>query len=177
MTASTTSSPRCAGRQWRKIASSAARAIAASSTRNGTKQPRRYSSSSIPIEHHVSVTTTLAPSSASRGSSVKKIPCCVLAIAAIVASASKPLGVATTNSKSISAAASISELQTLLPSPSHAQRDPFNDPRRSITVIMSASNWHGCDRSVSPLITGTAAMSASSSALACAPVRITTASA
>jgi hypothetical protein len=39
---------------------------------------------------------------------------------------------------------------------------PASLARCSITVCMSARIWHGCDRSVSPLITGTVACSASS---------------
>ena len=79
-------------------------------------------------------------------------------------SGSNPFGQATASSKCISDAASISELQTLLPSPSQAQRDPASLARCSITVCMSASNWQGWVRSVSPLITGTVACCASSSA-------------
>ena len=46
------------------------------------------------------------------------------------------------------------------------QREPGQLGPRSITVSMSARIWHGCDRSVRPLITGTVACCASSSTLA-----------
>jgi len=57
----------------------------------------------------------------------------------------------------INPAASINELATLLPSPSQASCSPGSAKPCSTTVSRSATIWHGCDRSVRPLITGTSA--------------------
>ena len=54
----------------------------------------------------------------------------------------------------------------LLPSPLHATARPSIGPRCSSKVITSAMSWQGCVRSVSPLITGTSALAASSSSFA-----------
>jgi len=50
----------------------------------------------------------------------------------------------------------------LLPSPVQATTCPAIGPRCSSKVITSAMIWQGCEMSVSPLITGTVACSASS---------------
>ncbi len=71
-----------------------------------------------------------------------------------------------------SPAASISEERTLLPSPSQRVRARGSALPLSTIVSRSATIWHGCDRSVSPLITGTLAYSANSSTLAWSSVRI-----
>ena len=68
--------------------------------------------------------------------------------------------------------ATMSEWQTLFPSPRYATRTPSNPPSRSLIVITSASAWHGWKSSVSPLMTGMSAAAASSSTSACAKVRI-----
>jgi acyl-homoserine lactone acylase PvdQ len=73
-------------------------------------------------------------------------------------------------------AATISDAQTLLPSPRYATRMPSSRPKRSRIVITSASAWHGCVSSVSPLTTGIRACSASSSTSDCANVRTISAS-
>ena len=65
ITASVTSSPRWAGRQWRKMASGEARSISAVSTWNGSKACSRRSESASPMLTQVSVTTASAPSTAS----------------------------------------------------------------------------------------------------------------
>ena len=60
-------------------------------------------------------------------------------------------------------AASIHEFAMLLPSPIQAyfterKLCPTSSaPKRCTTVCRSASTWHGCSRSVRPLITGTGA--------------------
>ena len=78
------------------------------------------------------------------------------------------------------AAHSMSEWATLLPSPTYATTTPRRSaprPLRSRMVKMSASPWHGCDRSESPLMTGTPLNFANSSMVSCAFTRRTTASA
>ena len=85
--------------------------------------------------------------------------------------ASYPSGDAATNSIPSAAHICESDTQTLFPSPSHATRTPSKPPSRSRIVIASASAWHGCVSSVSPLTTGIRACSASSSTSDCANVR------
>ena len=60
-------------------------------------------------------------------------------------------------------AALIHEFAMLLPSPIQAYFFSFYLAELWRTVSRSASTWHGCSRSVSPLITGTSAYFASSS--------------
>ena len=66
--------------------------------------------------------------------------------------------------------------QTLLPSPTQAMVLPAIGPRCSSMVIRSARIWHGCDRSVRPLITGTVATRAKRSTSSWLLARIITAS-
>ena len=69
------------------------------------------------------------------------------------------------------AAACTQEVATLLASPIQAIVRPLMGPFSSSKVITSAITWQGCDRQVSPLITGTLACAASSSSVSCGPVR------
>ena len=80
-------------------------------------------------------------------------------------SGSYPLGHAIRRSKPRRWAASTHELATLLPSPMNATRIFRRSFPRSAAVIRSARTWHGWWRSVSPLITGTVAAAASSTAV------------
>jgi hypothetical protein len=73
----------------------------------------------------------------------------------------------------VSAAASISERATLLPSPMYATGRPSRSPKRSRSVSTSASAWHGWWSSVRALITGADEAAATSSTSRCANVRIT----
>ena len=66
----------------------------------------------------------------------------------------------------------ISEWQTLFPSPTYASRTPESVPKRSRSVIASASACRGWVSSVRPLITGIEACSANSSTSSCSNVRI-----
>ena len=75
-------------------------------------------------------------------------------------------GVATRRRKSNRSAACIQDASTLLASPLHATVRPGIGPRCSSKVITSAITWQGCERRVSPLITGTVACCASSSSIA-----------
>src|SRR5438094_875432 len=84
------------------------------------------------------------------------------AVATTPASGSYPGGHATTIEAPSSAPRSITEWQTLLPSPIHAIRTLAKSTPRSHKVKKSASAWHGCSRSDRPLITGTDAYRASS---------------
>ena len=72
ITASVTSSPRCAGRQWRK-SRRAWRAPSAPRRPESRRSPRARVGMAWPIEIQVSVTTMSAPSTASRGSRSKKM--------------------------------------------------------------------------------------------------------
>ena len=69
------------------------------------------------------------------------------------------------------AAACTQEVATLLASPIQAIVRPLIGPFSSSKVITSAITWQGCDRQVSPLITGTVACAASSVSVSCGPVR------
>jgi hypothetical protein len=66
-------------------------------------------------------------------------------------------GVATLSRNSNRSAACIQEASTLLASPVQATVLPRIGPRCSSKVSTSASTWQGCERRVSPLITGTVA--------------------
>ncbi len=63
---------------------------------------------------------------------------------------------------------------TLLPSPTKTSVLPFSPPNVSRIVSRSPSAWQGCDRSDSPLITGTREFAANSATVACVNVRSTT---
>src|SRR3972149_2208541 len=89
---------------------------------------------------------------------------------------SYPGGVATRSSKPPSAAAWISEWQTLSPSPMKATWIPARLPNSSSRGRTSASAWHGWCSFVSALITGIDDAAASSSTDACAKVRMVMAS-
>src|SRR5881398_1233086 len=85
---------------------------------------------------------------------------------------SYPSGHASRSSNPSTWAASIQLFAMLLPSPIHAIRLPSHPPTASRTVKRSASTWHGCDRSVRPLITGMVAWLASCSTSPWSNVRI-----
>ena len=89
-----TSSPRWAGRQWRKIAPVAARAISASSTRKPAKSSDalRLPLLSWPIDAQTSVLTTSAPAAASAGSRVTSTSVAAAPAPEIVGSGSYPSG-------------------------------------------------------------------------------------
>ena len=59
------------------------------------------------------------------------------------------------------------ELDTLFPSPTKQIFLPSQSPRCSLIVSTSARAWHGCSKSVSPLITGTSECLASSTTSEC----------
>ena len=67
-------------------------------------------------------------------------------------------------------------LRTLFPSPNQAISRPGKALPCSTRVNRSAMIWHGCERSVRPLITGTLALAAISSIFAWSSVRIMIAS-
>ena len=81
-------------------------------------------------------------------------------------------GQATDSLKPSRAAAWIQDAATLLPSPVQAIRRPLIGPFASSNVMMSATIWQGCVRSVRPLMTGTVACSASSVSVSCLLARI-----
>src|SRR5690606_16233992 len=152
ITSSATSSPRCAGRQCRKIARSAASPMSASSTWKPRNARRRTStSSSWPMDAQTSVVTTSAPSTASRGSCVSSTFAAVRARSKISRSGSYPGGHAIRSSRPKRYAAFSQEFAMLLPSPTHATFTPVRSgPNSSWIVKTSASTWQGCSRSVRP---------------------------
>ena len=81
-------------------------------------------------------------------------------------------GVATATSTPAIAPPIRSERVMLLPSPTYASFSPSSVPKRSSSVIRSASTWQGWCSWVSMLITGTSDQRASSSTVSCGPVRI-----
>ena len=124
------------------------------------------------MDTQVSVTTQRAPATAFSGSSVSSIlPPCARAHAISSAGGRSASGVASRSVKPKRTAASIQLRATLLPSPHQATTWPAIGPRCSSNVITSAMSWHGCEVSVSPLITGTVANSASSCSFATLSVR------
>src|SRR5688572_12347569 len=123
MTSAATSSPRCAGRQCRKMAPRAACFISAAFTVNPRKaRSRCFCSSSWPIDAHTSVLITSAPFAASRGSRVTT----TFALPSLRARSSRwsagsyPSGHAMRSSKPKRYAALIHEFAMLFPSPIHA---------------------------------------------------------
>src|SRR5689334_3993549 len=140
MTSAVTSSPRCAGKQCRKIALESASFIKSESTVYPLNALRRASASlSCPIEAHTSVFTTWAPSAASSGTSVTMTHPLFLAASYLAMFGSNPSGQASRSSKPRTAAASSQALAMLLPSPIQAMRFPSQPPRCSLTVNRSAS--------------------------------------
>src|SRR5256712_7427013 len=67
----------------------------------------------------------------------------------------------TVSRKPSRAAASMSDVAMLLPSPTYTTRCSPSGPHASSRVMRSARIWHGCERSVRALITGFSAASAS----------------
>ena len=171
------SSPRWAGRQCSTTASSAASPTSRPSIRYPANACRRTASSaSAPIETQVSVKITSAPATASSGVDAQTIrPPSPRPRATTAGSGAYAAGAATRTSMPVRPAARIRELQTLLPSPTHAATRPSVRPKRSRMVKMSARSWHGCSRSESPLITGTVAWAANSSIVSWRLARIITA--
>ncbi len=111
----------------------------------------------------VSVTTQRAPATAFSGSSVSSIrPPWARAQSSRSFGGRSASGVARRRVKPNRTAASIQLRATLLPSPHQATTWPAIGPRCSSNVSTSAISWQGCEVSVSPLITGTVAYSASS---------------
>src|ERR1700694_4147335 len=110
------------------------------------------------METQVSVTTQSAPFTASSGS----VPTAIDAPDDLIQSMSGFLGassggVATRKRNEKRSAACIHEVSTLLASPDKATVRPRIGPRCFSNVMTSAINWHGWDRRVRPLITGTVA--------------------
>src|ERR1700683_4732085 len=110
------------------------------------------------METQVSVTTQSAPFTAYSGS----VQTAMAAPEDLIQSMSgffgaSSGGVATRKRKENRSAACIHEVSTLLASPDQATVRPRIGPRCSSNVITSAITWHGCERRVRPLITGTVA--------------------
>src|SRR5256885_11185793 len=110
------------------------------------------------METHVSVTTQSASETAFSAS----CPISILAPdrcahAVMFLSTLSSGGVAILRQKSKLFAACIQDESTLFASPVHATVWPLIFPLCSSNVITSAITWHGCERRVSPLMTGTVA--------------------
>ena len=156
-TSAATSSPRRAGRQWRKTAEGAARPISSAVTWYPANAARRSAVwSSWPIETHTSVQTTSAPATASVGTVVSSGS----APARRTRSRSspprpKPAGLATRTFMPAMAPARHSERHTLLASPTQATVRPARLPSSWRTVSRSARAWSGWAWSESRLTTGT----------------------
>ncbi len=119
---------------------------------------RARAPSSWSIETQVSVTTASAPRTAASGSvsNWMRAPS-RRAQASTSSDGRNGSGHARRSSNANLLAAWIHETATLLPSPVQVTTLSAIEPFFSSNVITSAITWHGCERSVRPLITGTEA--------------------